>query len=65
MLDGGQWWVLVHDKRGNQRRHVVPGVSDNGWTAIEQGLAQDERVVTQDAYLLFHQDFAKRYQQAD
>ncbi|RZF27942.1 efflux RND transporter periplasmic adaptor subunit [Paraburkholderia sp. UYCP14C] len=65
VLDGGQWWVLVHDKRGNQRRHVTPGTSDKGWTAIQQGLAPDERVVTQDAYLLFHQDFAKRYQQAD
>ena len=65
VLDGGQWWVLVHDKRGNQRRQVVPGPSANGWTAIERGLAPDERVITLDAYLLFHQDFAKRYQQAD
>jgi hypothetical protein len=30
-----------------------------------QGLSQDEPVVVQDAYLLFHQDFATRYQQAD
>ncbi|MEC5408023.1 efflux RND transporter periplasmic adaptor subunit [Paraburkholderia sp. MPAMCS5] len=65
VLDGGQWWVLVHDKAGEHRRKVVPGASDNGWTSIDQGLARDERVVTQDAYLLFHQDFAQRYQQAD
>lgn len=65
VLDGGQWWVLVHDKGGNHRRHVVPGPADGGWTSIVQGLSQDERVVVQDAYLLFHQDFATRYQQAD
>lgn len=65
VLDGGQWWVLVHDRSGNQRRHVFPGPSDGGWTSIVQGLSQDERVVSQDAYLLFHQDFATRYQQAD
>lgn len=65
VLDGGQWWVLVRDKNGNHRRHVVPGLSDGGWTSIMQGLSQDERVVVQDAYLLFHQDFATRYQQAD
>ncbi|MPW18942.1 efflux RND transporter periplasmic adaptor subunit [Paraburkholderia sp. CNPSo 3157] len=65
VLDGGQWWVLVHDKRGEHRRQVVPGPSDNRWTTIQQGLISDERVVTQDTYLLFHKDFAKRYQQAD
>ncbi|HEX7908393.1 MAG TPA: efflux RND transporter periplasmic adaptor subunit [Paraburkholderia sp.] len=65
ILDGGKWWVLVHDKSGNQRRSVVPGQSAGGWTSIGQGLSQGERVVTQDAYLLFHQDFATRYQQAD
>ncbi|TAL99035.1 MAG: HlyD family efflux transporter periplasmic adaptor subunit [Paraburkholderia sp.] len=65
VLDGGQWWVLVRDKSGNHRRRVVPGLSDRGWTSIVQGLSQDERVVVQDAYLLFHQDFAVRYQQAD
>jgi RND family efflux transporter MFP subunit len=65
VLDGGQWWVLVHDRSGNHRRRVVPGLSDGGWTSIVQGLSQDERVVVQDAYLLFHQDFATRYQQAD
>jgi len=65
VLDSGQWWVLVHDRSGNQRRHVVPGAADGGWTSIMQGLSQDERVVSQDAYLLFHRDFATRYQQAD
>jgi membrane fusion protein, heavy metal efflux system len=65
ILDGGQWWVLVRDKSGNHRRRVVPGPSEGGWTSIRQGLAPGERVVTQDTYLLFHQDFATRYQQAD
>jgi multidrug efflux pump subunit AcrA (membrane-fusion protein) len=65
ILDGGQWWVLVHDKSGNHRRRVVPGLSDGGWTSIGKGLSQGERVVTQDTYLLFHKDFAARYQQAD
>lgn len=65
VLDGGQWWVLVHDSHGEHRRHVVPGPSDDGWTIIQQGLRPDEKGVTQDAYLLFHKDFAKRYQQAD
>lgn len=65
VLDDGQWWVLVHDGQGEHRRQVVPGISDNGWTAILRGLAPYEKVVVQDAYLLFHQDFAKQYQQAD
>ncbi|SOE66378.1 RND family efflux transporter, MFP subunit [Burkholderia sp. OK233] len=65
VLDGGQWWVLVRDKSGSRRRQVTPGISDGGWTSIRQGLQQGERVVTQDAYLLFHQDFATRYQQTD
>lgn len=65
ILEGGQWWVLVHDRSGNHRRRVGPGPSDAGWTSIRQGLTPGERVVTQDPYLLFHQDFATRYQQAD
>lgn len=65
VLDGGQWWVLVHDKSGNHRRHVLPGAAEQGWTVIRQGVNVGERVVVQDAYLLFHEDFAKRYQQAD
>ena len=65
VLDGGRWWVLLHDKVGNQRRSVIPGPANAGWTSIEKGLSPGERVVTQDAYLLFHQDFATHYQQAD
>lgn len=65
ILDAGQWWVLVRDRSGSRRRQVIPGLSDGGWTSIRQGLAPGERVVTQDSYLLFHQDFATRYQQAD
>jgi cobalt-zinc-cadmium efflux system membrane fusion protein len=65
VLDGGRWWVLLHDKAGNQRRSVIPGPANGGWTSIKQGLSPGERVVTQDAYLLFHQDFATHYQQAD
>lgn len=65
VLDAGQWWVLVCDKGGSSRRQVVPGLADGGWTAIMQGLSPGERVVTQDAYLLFHEDFATRYQQTD
>lgn len=65
ILDAGQWWVLVRDRSGSRRRKVVPGLSDGGWTSVRQGLVAGERVVTQDAYLLFHQDFATRYQQAD
>jgi RND family efflux transporter MFP subunit len=65
ILDGGQWWVLVHDGGGNHRRHVAPGPAEGGWTVIRGGLNIGERVVTQDAYLLFHEDFARRYQQAD
>ncbi|MDB5784597.1 efflux RND transporter periplasmic adaptor subunit [Caballeronia mineralivorans] len=65
VLDGGRWWVLLHDKAGNQRRSVIPGLANGGWTSIEKGLSPGERVVTQDAYLLFHQDFATHYQQAD
>ncbi|WOD14214.1 efflux RND transporter periplasmic adaptor subunit [Paraburkholderia kirstenboschensis] len=65
VLDGGEWWVLVHDKAGNHRRHVAPGLAYGGWTSIRGGLSSGELVVTQDAYLFFHQDFSTRYQQAD
>lgn len=65
ILDSGRWWVLVHDQSGNHRRAVTPGASEGAWTVIRAGLAPGERVVAQNAYLLFHEDFAKRYQQAD
>jgi RND family efflux transporter MFP subunit len=65
VLDSGEWWVLVHDNTGNHRRHVAPGLADAGWTSIRNGLSAGELVVTQDAYLHFHQDFSTRYQQAD
>lgn len=65
VLDSGEWWVLIHDKAGNHRRRVAPGLADAGWTSIRGGLSAGEQVVTQDAYLHFHQDFSTRYQQAD
>ncbi len=65
VLDGGEWWVLVHDKTGNHRRRVAPGLADRGWTSVRNGLSAGELVVTQDAYLFFHRDFSTRYQQAD
>ena len=65
ILDQGRWWVLVRTKNGNQRRKVVPGPSEGASTLIREGLEPGDRVVVENAYLEFHRDFSRQYQQPD
>jgi RND family efflux transporter MFP subunit len=65
ILDEGRWWVLVRATHGNRRRQVVPGPSRGNLTLIEQGIEPGARVVVDNAYLEFHRDFSRQYQQPD
>jgi RND family efflux transporter MFP subunit len=65
IMDQGRWWVLVQDEHGERSLQVTPGPAIDGWTLINTGLAPGTPVVVADAYLRFHRDFARRYQQPD
>lgn len=65
ILDRGQWWVLVHTPQGNRAQAVVPGSVHGESTLIEKGLAPGAEVVVENAYLEFHRQFSRRYQQPD
>jgi len=65
ILNRGQWWVLVHTQKGDQRRAVTPGARRGDKTQIEHGLAPDTEVIVDHAYPTFHRDFSQRYQPPD
>lgn len=65
ILDQGQWWVLVHTPQGNRAQAVVPGSVRGESTLIEKGLAPSAEVVVENAYLEFHRQFSRHYQQQD
>ncbi|MGH8023743.1 MAG: efflux RND transporter periplasmic adaptor subunit [Limisphaerales bacterium] len=65
ILDQGLWWVLVHTDNGDKPQVVVPGQS-RGWrTFIKEGLQPGDQVVTEGAYLKFHEGISKSYQPPD
>ena len=65
VLDAGRWWVLVHTPKGNRQQAVVPGPSRGDTTLIERGLEAGTEVVVENAYLEFHREFSRHYQQPD
>lgn len=65
ILDQGQWWVLVHTARGNQRQAVTPGPARGWQTFIERGLQPGAEVVVKNAYLEFHRGISKNYMPPD
>ncbi len=65
ILDRVSWWVMVRTASGESRRQVVPGPSRGAWTLIAKGLEPGEAVVVENAYLEFHREFSKHYQQPD
>lgn len=65
ILDQGQWWVLVHTDRGNQRQAVTPGPARGWQTFIERGLAPGAEVVVKNAYLEFHRGISRNYMPPD
>ncbi len=65
ILDQGRWWVLVHNSRGNHRQEVFPGPSRGTQTLVVKGLEPGAQVVVENAYLEFHRDLSKHYEQPD
>jgi multidrug efflux pump subunit AcrA (membrane-fusion protein) len=65
ILYQGRWWVLVRTEKGDQRRNVVPGPSRGTATLIRKGLEPGSRVVVENAYLEFHRNVSRQYQQPD
>lgn len=65
ILDRGQWWVLVHTPKGDRPQRVTPGASRGHDTLVTQGLSAGAQVVVDNAYLKFHGDFSRYFQQPD
>ncbi len=65
ILYQGQWWVLVHDAKGDHRQAVVPGPTLGNITLLAKGVKPGQQVVVTDAYLRFHREFSHLYQPLD
>lgn len=65
IVSQGKWWVLVHTAHGDQPRPVIPGPSEGWNTWIKSGLASGDKVVVNNAYLLFHAGIASQFQLPD
>lgn len=65
ILDRGQWWVVVRTQDGDRHQRVFPGPSRGNLTLIKRGLEAGTRVVVENAYLEFHRDLSRQYQQPD
>jgi RND family efflux transporter MFP subunit len=65
IMSAGQWWVVVRTHDGEKPQQVEPGVEDGLQTIIRRGIAAGDSIVVSDAYLHFHRDFARQYQQPD
>jgi RND family efflux transporter MFP subunit len=65
ILDGSQWWVLVHTNHGDQRQAVTPGPARGWQTFIERGLEPGAEVVAENAYLEFHRGISSNYAPPD
>ncbi len=65
VMSAGGWWVVVHTHDGDEPKQVEPGAEDGPRTIIRSGISVGESIVISDAYLHFHHDFAKQYQQPD
>ncbi len=65
ILYKGQWWVLVHDAKGDYRQVVVPGPTLGKITLLAKGVKPGQQVVVLDAYLRFHREFSHQYQPPD
>ena len=61
IMNQGHWWVLLASGHGLTPREVIPGPA-RGWrTFIAQGVNAGDKVVVDDAYLLFHRNIANSY----
>lgn len=65
VLDDGQWWVMLHDAKGDHAVQVVPGEAEAAQTPILSGLTARDQVIVQDAALLYHRGIAAQYQPPD
>lgn len=65
IFDQGHWWVLTLNQGQPGRTRVTPGPAQGSQTIILSGLTAGDQVVVQDAYLIFHRDFAAHYTPPD
>ena len=65
VLDEGRWWVMLHGAKGDHAVPVVPGPAAGTQTPILSGLKAGDRVIVQDAALLYHRGIAGLYQPPD
>lgn len=65
VLNQGKWWVMVHAASGDRAQEVVPGPAQGWDTFIVSGLAPGQKVVVNNAYLLFHASVTEQFQIPD
>ncbi len=65
VLQGGRWYVLVSTGDGDRRQRVVPGRETAQWTVVCKGVRSGQRVVTKNAYQIFHKNVARSYTPPD
>ncbi len=58
-------FVFVKKADGYKKQQVHTGIALNEWVEIISGITDEDSVVVQGAYELFHQDFSKVYKVAD
>ena len=65
ILDAGHWWVVVREGGHYRNQLVTIGSQADGWTAITHGVKPGDHVVAEQAYEIYHRDFARNYQMPD
>lgn len=65
ILNHGQWWVVKKVDAAFKAVRVEPDGTRGGWTWIAAGVNAGDKVVSTNAYLIFHRAFAKKYANED
>lgn len=65
ILNRGKWWVIKQVGATFKAVRVQPDGTHGGWTWIASGVNAGDRIVTTNAYLVFHRAFAEKYANED